>query len=486
MSGFYIWYINRDKFGDNNAAENGDASDTDAPVIVATMDSDLIDKIHFKNENADMTFVLEDDIWVSDADRARPIKQNYVQNMIKLVDEIKAERMVNEKPDNLEQYGLNPPYALIEASQSDGKTIGLSIGHEVTGGQGYYAKLEGDDAVFTVISIYGTYLSYSDVNMTQIEHGPNIITNNIYHIEILQRDMEDFELIYDPDSLLHNAGIPYLSWAVLKPYEEIYSADSTKVSELLSNYGSFSFLTCVEYKADDYGMYGLDEPKASIFVEYYEQYEQQLDEPEKAPDTGEEISSKTITEEKEFKLFVGDMDEDGNYYVRKDGDDAIYTMKSSNIDKMITVDAFNILSPFVNIYEISTVNKIDIDISKKSYTMEIKRETIINDEGEEEIKSTYYYNGELTEEDIFKDVYQLMIGAKLDSQLSKEESVSDLEPLLTLTYHIEGNDEAHTTSYYPYNESLYLIDNGYPVRFVADSRVIDRIIEAVEEFTLIE
>ncbi|NLO08861.1 MAG: DUF4340 domain-containing protein [Clostridiales bacterium] len=482
---FYIWYLNKDKFSKNDRSDDS-ASGTDTSQVIATMDPELIEKIHYKNESTDMTFVREGDSWLLEADKERPIKQNYIQNMIDLVDEIKTDRIVNEKSDDLGQYGLSSPYAYIEASQSDGKSIALNIGNEVTGGQGYYAKLEDNDAVFIVIAIYGTHLSYSDANMTQVEHGPNIESNNIYHIEILQRDKEDFELIYDPDSHYHIAGTPLLSWAILKPYEEVYSADTTKVSELLSNYSTFSFLNCVEYKAEDFSSYGLLEPTASVFVEYYEQYEEQLDEPETNPDTGEEVSSKTITEEKEFKLYIGDKDDNGDYYVRKDGDSAVYTMKNSNVEKMLTIDAFSILSNFVNIYDINNINKIDINTKGKPYTMEIKRETIINDEGEEEIKSTYYYQGEIADEDIFKDVYQAMISAKIDSQLKNEVSVSDSEPILTLSYYIEGSDDPITTVYHTYDESFYLIDKGYPIRFLADKRRIDKIINAIEEFKLID
>ena len=482
MLGFYIWYINKDKFDRNDTSGGSGVSDIASSNIIATMDSELINKIHFKNSNADMTLVREDDLWLLEANKDRPIKQNYLQNMINLVVEIKTDRIVNEKANDLGQYGLSSPYAYIEATQSDGKTIALSIGNKITGGQGYYAKLLGDDSVFIVSANYGTQLSYSDANMTQVEHGPNIVSENIYHLEVLQKERDDFELIYDPDSIYHMAGTPLLSWAVLKPYEEVYSADTTKVSELLANYGSFSFLNCVEYNVENFAVYGLEEPKASVYVGYYDQYEQELPEPATDSNTGTEINSKTITEEKSFKLYVGETDDKGDYYVRKDGDKAVYTMKATNVEKMLNIDTFSFLNTFVNIYNIDSLNKIEIDIKGKPYTMEIKRDTIINDAGEEEIASTYYYNGSIADEDVFKDVYQAMISAKIDSQLNKEVSPGDSEPVLTLAYHIEGYEEPFTTVYYSYDDSFYLIDKGYPIRFVADKRKIDIIIYAIEEF----
>lgn len=480
LAGFYVWYLNRDKFGASSQEESGANSNSD--LVIDTMDPELVNKIHFKNEKADMTFVLEDDTWVYTEDKLRPIKQNYVQNMISLVDEIKADRLVNEKPEDIKQFGLETPFAYIEAYQSDGKRVAISIGNKVTGGQGYYAMVEGREPVYIFPTIYGTYLSYSDANMTQVEHGPNIESNDIYHLEVLQKDGDDFELIYDPDSVYHIAGTPFLSWAILKPYEEVYSAESSKVSDLLANYSNFNFLSCIEYDSKDFAGYGLEEPRASVFIEYYEQYTEELDEPETDPDTGEEITTRTVTEEKSFRLFIGDTDDNGDYYVRKDGDNAVYTMNDTIVDKMLNIDTFSILSTFVNIYNIETVNKIDIEIEGKPYSMEITKKTVTNEEGEEEEEKTYYYNGDVVEEDVFKKVYQAMIGAKLDSQLNKEVSVDGLEPVLTLSYHVEGISEPFTTSYYPYDESFYLIDSGQTIRFVADRRKIDKIIDAIKEF----
>lgn len=476
MLGFYIWYLNKDKFGTAKVTEENTS------IIIATMDPDLIETIHFKNENADMTLIREEDTWVSTDDKERPIKQNYVQNMINLIDEIKTERIVHENPEDLNQYGLTKPYAYIKATQSDGKSISLSLGSKVTGGQGYYGKIDGNDAVFILPTIYGTNLSYSDTNMTQVEHGPTITSNDIYHIEVLKKDGEDFELIYDPDSIYHVAGTPLLSWAILKPYDEPYAADSSKVSEVLSNFSRFDFLTCVDYKTEDFSKYGLDDPIASIFVEYYEQYEEELDEPETDPDTGEEITKKTVTEEKSFKLYIGNQDDKGNYYVRKDGDNAVYTMSTNNVENMLKIDTFSLMSSFISIHNIETVDRIDIDISGKPYTMEIKREVSTDEEGNEETKATYYYNGKLTEEDVFKNVYQTMIGAKYDTQLKEEVSVEGLEPVLTITYHIADTNKTYTTKYYPYDVSFYLVDSGYPIRFTADKRKIDGIIKAIREF----
>ena len=154
MAGF-VWYLNRDKFGASSQEESGTNSNSD--LVIDTMDPELVNKIHFKNEKADMTFVLEDDTWVYTEDKLRPIKQNYVQNMISLVDEIKADRLVNEKPEDIKQFGLETPFAYIEVYQSDGKRVAISIGNKVTGGR--VIMPGGGRTVYIFPTIYGTYLS---------------------------------------------------------------------------------------------------------------------------------------------------------------------------------------------------------------------------------------------------------------------------------------------------------------------------------------
>lgn len=480
LTGFYIWYLNRDKLGADNTRDESLPSEEDS-LVIAKMDIDQVHTIQYKNETADMTFVLEEDIWRLESDKSRAINQDYVRNMLSLIDVIKADRLVQEDPEDIEQYGLEKPYASLKAEQADGKNISLCLGNEVLGGQGYYGMILGNNSVYILPKIYKTHLSHSSIEMTYVEEGPDINSNNIYHIEVLQKDGEDFELIYDPDSTYHKVGTPMLAWAILKPYEDVYSADSAKVSDLLPNYDSFDFVACIEYETEELDKYGLEEPSASILVDYYEQYQVPLEEAYTDSDSGEKITEETITEEKSFKIFVGNKNDDGDYYVKKAGDKAVYTMKADDVDTMLNIDTFNIFSPFISIHNIDTVERIDIDISGKAYTMEIERETVTNDEGEEESKGSYYYNGNLVEEDVFKDVYQIMIGAKYDTRLKEEASVEGLDPALTITYY-DNIGETYTTRYYPYDESFYLVDNGSTIRFASDKRNIDRVIKAIEEF----
>ncbi|HWT26996.1 MAG TPA: hypothetical protein VN131_03580, partial [Mobilitalea sp.] len=89
------------------------------------------------------------------------------------------------------------------------------------------------------------------------------------------------------------------------------------------------------------------------------------------------------------------------------------------------------------------------------------------------------------EEQAFKDVYEVIIGASYDTQITKPVDINGVNPVLTLTYHITVGNQQKTlsASYLPYDDSFYIVNfDGAKVRFLADKRKIDTIIKTIEEF----
>lgn len=490
LVGFYIWYKGRDTSSKGNEKGTGlegelESSDSGAAVTekieLSAMDPELISKLHYIHGDADIMLVLMDDLWKSEGEPDRPINQSYVKNMINLIDNVNALRIITETPADLSEYGLSEPYTYIQAEQTDGKTLILSIGDEAPGGEGCYAQINGSDTVYLLDSTYGTGLTYGDSDMTDVEKLPSITADNIYHIEVLKKDGEDFELLYDPENKIDDAGTGIFSWVILKPYEKPYAADGSKVSDLRPKYTGFKFLSCADYSGKDPGRYGLYDPAASILVEYYETRTEKLEKPETDPETGKEITEKTYQDEKSIKLYIGNRDSDGNYYVKKEGSDAVYTMAADKIDTILNTDPFSVMYSFISIPNIENVNKIDIEIEGSPYTMEIKRRTVKDDKGEDKTEATYYYNGKVVDEKAFKGVYQVMIAAGYDAKIPEGVTPSDQKPFLTISYYLKDKS-VEKTSYLPYDESFYFVDNGSTIRFFADRRKIDAVAEAIREF----
>jgi len=478
LVGVYIWNGNREKSSDTK--EN--KTQQEENITVATIDTEQVEMLHYIGKDADIKLVLKDETWISESQPERPINQQRVGNIINLVEKINARRLVSEDATNLSEYGLDNPKAYLQVTLKDDTSLTLKVGDEAKGISGYYGTVNDDNKVYLLNATYGTGLDYSDVEFTAIEDGPDITAANIDHIQVLKRDGEDFELVNDKENKYDRTSDLY-PWVITKPYEETYAADSSKASELQSKFNRFNFQTCVDYSGDNLDQYGLEDPSASIYIQYFETHTETLDEPELDSETGEEVTEKTTYEDKEYKIYVGNQEEDGDYYVRREGSDYVYTMLKSDIQAMLDVDIFDLMRPLILIPNIDTVDRIAITIDETLYTMEIQRETVKNEEGEEERKVTYYYNDDEIDEDIFKDVYQKMISAKYDAQIKEEIKTESIDPYMTITYHLnDGSEAMHTASFLPYNDSFYLVDTGHTIRFFADKRQIDNIAKAVMEF----
>lgn len=476
LIGFYIWYSGRDTGINETKTVQKDT------ISLASVKTEQISTLHYVAQDADLTLISEDGIWKSEANPERPINQDNVKNMITLVNKVEALRVVNEQPEDLGEYGLLTPAVYLQVTLKDGTTLTLQLGDEATG-EGNYALVNEDKKVYLMESSYSNGLGFSDADMTAVEASPTITAENIHHIDVTNRDGKDFELLYDPENTLDNTGTGMFAWVIKKPVKDPITADGSKVTELLPNYSNFNFINCINYNSDNLESYGLSDPKASIFVEYYEYYTETLDKPETDPTTGKEITEKTYYDDKNIKIYIGNQDESGNYYVKKEGSNAVYTMNADSIDKMLQVDAFTLINHFISIPTINSLDKVDIIIDGTPYTMEIKRKTVKNDASEDETQATYYYNGNEVEEAVFKDVYQIMITAGYDAEIKGDYAPTGAEPYLTISYHL--NDDKATTltaSYLPYDDSFYAVDTGSTIRYFADKRKIDAIANAIKEF----
>ena len=481
---FYFWYSGRDQGADKKDS-NQQGSEKETPAVnleLAKMDTTLIHSIRLVNQDTDLKLNLEGTLWRSETEPERPINQEKVIDMLSLAAIVKAKKLIIELPEDPAEYGLTEPAIYFEALQTDGKVLRLNIGDKAITGDGYYAQVNDSETVYLLDTTYGTRMAYSDQEMTAIENAPVITAENIYHIVVEKKEGNNFELLYDKENKADKTGSGMFPWVVLQPYPEGYSADGSKVSELLPNYAGIKFVHNVDYSGKEFGKYGLEDPAAAITVGYYEQYTKTLDKPETDPNTGKEITEKTYTDEKSYKIYVGDRDGGENYYVRPESSSSVYTMKAEAVDKMLQTNPFGVLTSFITIPNIDIVNKATIQIDGQSYAMEIVREITKDEAGKEVTKATYYYNGKEVEEGVFKDVYQIMIGAGYDKEILEPVKEDEFRPTLTITY-LLTNGNTLTSSYMPYNDSFYIVrtqDN--PIRFFSDKREIDEIIHAIKEF----
>jgi hypothetical protein len=475
LIGIYYWYSNRE-------AKPEDKNETESIQLAKIEDTSKLTKLHYRTKDTEMTLVKEGEVWKLETEPERPINQDKVSGLIGLIKDITAKRLVTEKTDNPADFGLAEPTGYLQGTLSDGTTVTLEIGTMVPSKDGYYANVNEDDKVYLLATNYGSGFKYTITNITAVAEAPSITADTIYHIAIDNREGDDFEIVKDKALGLGNIGSDVYPWHILKPYKEGYSAESTKVSTVQENYTGLSYETCVDYNATDLSSYGLDNPYAILDLGYTEERTEKLSKPEKDTETGKEITEKTYQEPKEYKLLIGNQDENGNYYVMEAGTRVVYTMEEDTVNKMLTVDPFSVLNSFVNIPHINMVDQIDITADGKAYQIKIDHKKSTDEDGKETVENTVYFNGTQANAESFTELYQVLIGAKYDAEI-KEEVNTGAAPYLTIRYQL--NDPTKSVigaSYLPYDQSFYLIDTNGEIKFFADKRRIDDIVKALEEY----
>lgn len=473
LIGLYAWYSTKPAKTDDDT----DKTDT-AQLNLVTLDTSKVTEIQYKSADANIKLNLEDGVWKSTDDPNRPISQDYVKGLLDKMSSIKANQEVVKVPEDLSEYGLDQPKNEIHLTLKDGSLVSLLIGDEVGSADGYYAMVNDDKTVYMIPISFS--FDYKDMDFTAKEQAPSITAENITYLSIDKRDGDDIELTSTNTNTYDNSGSTFNGWRIRKPYEGNYAADSTKLSDVLAKYTSFDFITCVDYSGNDFDKYGLLEPADTIDIKYIEQS------PSATPAASKDDSSagKRTGTEKEYKLIVGDQNDNGDYYVRVDGSAMVYTLDKATVEGMLKVDVFGFMSPYINIPNIQNVDEIKAEIAGKEYTLGIKHSIGKDKDGKETDSAIFSYNGSVVDETSFKNMYQVMVMPRYDAVLKKDVDIKTLKPVMTLSFHIFKDQETSiTSSFLPYDDSFYIVDKGTGSYFLVDKRTIDDMAKVISTFT---
>jgi uncharacterized protein DUF4340 len=100
--------------------------------------------------------------WSITGPKALPADQDAVSSLLSTFTSLNADKILEDKPASVEQYGLTKPLLSVTATKKDGKTVELLVGDETPTNSGSYAKLAGEPRVFLVASYNKSSLDKSE------------------------------------------------------------------------------------------------------------------------------------------------------------------------------------------------------------------------------------------------------------------------------------------------------------------------------------
>jgi hypothetical protein len=145
--GGLVWWSNK-------AEAKKAAKGTDTGTKLLSIPADQFQEIQIKKLTGEtVKLALDNGKWRIVEPKPLPADQDAVSSMVTTLSNLSADKLIEEKADDLNAYGLNQPTLDVTVKRKDGKTDEVLIGNDTPTGSGAYAKLPNDPRVFTVTSM---------------------------------------------------------------------------------------------------------------------------------------------------------------------------------------------------------------------------------------------------------------------------------------------------------------------------------------------
>jgi hypothetical protein len=142
--GAAVWYSNKQE-----AAKAGKTDSTTTKVL--SIPEDQFQEIRIQKVTGEVERLDRDGgKWKLVEPKPLPADQDAVSSVVNALTSLNADRVVEEKAEDLKSFGLADPTLRVQVKRKDGKTDELLIGDDAPTGSGTFAKLPNDPRVFLI------------------------------------------------------------------------------------------------------------------------------------------------------------------------------------------------------------------------------------------------------------------------------------------------------------------------------------------------
>jgi hypothetical protein len=212
LSGVLYWSQHR------KPAEDNAALPPTGPAILKINPLDVTE-LTIK-QNGPVTVEKTNGKWQITQPKSYPADQEAVAGVLSALSALNADRVVDEKPSDRKQYGLDPAAAELDITGKGHATQQLLLGDDTPSGGDAYAELAGDPKVFTIAGYNKTSLEKS-LNDLRDKSLVTLNADKVSRVELLKKG-QDIEFDRTKDG-----------WQILKPSAS--PADASAVNELVRN-----------------------------------------------------------------------------------------------------------------------------------------------------------------------------------------------------------------------------------------------------------
>jgi len=149
------------------ATESSAKASSETPPKILSLNQDDITKIDIKKKDGEETAVAKNEAgkWQITSPKPLGADQDAVSSMLSTVSSLNSERLIDEKPADLGQYGLTQPALEVNVTTKDSKAHAILVGDSTPTGSSVFAKLEGDPRIFTIATYNKSSLDKSSTDL---------------------------------------------------------------------------------------------------------------------------------------------------------------------------------------------------------------------------------------------------------------------------------------------------------------------------------
>ncbi|MBQ8799431.1 MAG: DUF4340 domain-containing protein [Lachnospiraceae bacterium] len=262
-----------------------------------------VSTIEFSNEENSYVFTWEEEeesmgSWVKQDERDFPTNEEKLQNIIGVFCGMTGTKRIAAADVVQADYGVDDTACVAKLILTDGAEHSFRLGDKAPYDEGYYMLYENTGDVFVVADNVHTQLTTKHIKLVQGETFPSAYPEKITEIRVEIRDGETttYAPVDNGDGTISFPSIFY---------------DSTR----------FVASTIQEYNCKDFSKYGLEDPYATVTIDYMGY----------VFDDGGMLKEAPCT----MMAEIGDKTVSGNYFVRIDKSDFVYIMMESHAMKYL-------------------------------------------------------------------------------------------------------------------------------------------------------
>jgi hypothetical protein len=406
-----------------------------APAPVAALpelskgDKDKLVKVVLSDRpEGTLTLVKKAGNWNTDPPVTVALEPTSIDNLLFSFSALSAERVIEEKPANLGQYGLAPPRAVGTGTWEDGTSHTLLLGDKAPSGSSYYIQVKGDPRVYTVQSYTGQNFHWALKDLRARAITPAVNYDDVEYVKIVQRHGTVLEVKRKTEGETKSYQLGFGQFIMTRPYVTLRGLDSQKQDTVIKGAQGVSISDFAPVPVKGLEAYGLARPRAEVIVR---------------------DKSNTID-----YLFGNEKGTQTWFAIR--GQPGVYLTDTSGLDFLKT-KPFDIIDKFTFIPNIDDVDRIDIATGAKTHALVIARTTkkAAKAGDPDEVTAAYSADGKSVEEDSFKKFYQALIGLQVEGEAARKVPNA---PEVSVKFSLnKGDVKTVRVDYAPYDRDFYAI-----------------------------